>query len=131
MAVEREIVGRDSDAELIGGEAVLGLAPAGWGVACTGCGSVLEDLGETEKNWDRRFDLTEDALMARLPFPEGDEKDGELEEGSLEELLLNRRGIARGKPRWRAGQGESIPSGSGGARGLPTDDGGRDYPLEQ
>lgn len=54
------------------------------------------DLGEDEKNWDRRWDLTEDALMAKPPFPEGDEKDGELEEVSLEKWLLNRRGIAEG-----------------------------------
>lgn len=34
--------------------------------------------------------------MAKPPFPEEGEKDGELEEESLEELLLNRRGIAKG-----------------------------------
>lgn len=54
------------------------------------------DLGETEKNWDRRLDLTEDAFMEIPPFPEEGEKDGELEEVLLEELLLNRRGIAEG-----------------------------------
>lgn len=34
--------------------------------------------------------------MEKPPFAEEGEKDGELEEVSLEELLLNRRGIAEG-----------------------------------
>ena len=53
------------------------------------------DLGETEKNWDRRLGLTEGALMEIPPFPEEGEKDGELLE-LLGEVLLNRRGIAEG-----------------------------------
>lgn len=51
------------------------------------------DLGELENSWDRRLDLTKGAL-ALPPFPEEGEKDGGLEV-SLEELLLNRRGIAQ------------------------------------
>lgn len=62
-------------------------------------------LGEDEKSWDRRLDLTEGALMAIPPFPKEGEKDGELVEVSLEELLLNRRGIARGKQRSSSGEG--------------------------
>lgn len=53
-------------------------------------------LGEDEKSWERRLDLTEGALMAIPPFPKEGEKDGELVEVSLEALLLNRRGIAEG-----------------------------------
>jgi hypothetical protein len=49
-------------------------------------------LGEDEKSWDRRLDLTEGALMVIPPFPE----ESELVEVSFEELLLNRRGIAEG-----------------------------------
>lgn len=93
VAVDKEMVGKDSDAELIGGDA-FELAPAGWGVACFIWASAL-DLGEDEKNWVRRLDLTDGALVAMPPFPEEGEKDGELEV-SLEELLLNRRGIAEG-----------------------------------
>lgn len=93
MAVDREIVGKDSDAELIGGGELLGLFPlVDREVTCVD--SLF--LGEDEKSWDRRFDLTEGALMAIPPFPEEGEKDGELVEVSLEELLLNRRGIAEG-----------------------------------
>lgn len=36
VAVDREIVGRDSDAELIGGDEVLGFPPVDWGVAWVG-----------------------------------------------------------------------------------------------
>lgn len=36
VAVDREIVGKDSDAELIGGETLRGLAPVDWGTACGG-----------------------------------------------------------------------------------------------
>lgn len=88
------MVGKDSDAEAVD-EEVLGLPPVCWEVTCDICGSAF-DLGETEKNWTRRLGLTEDALMAMPPFPEEGEKEGGLEEVSLEELLLNRRGIAEG-----------------------------------
>ena len=87
--MDKEIVGKDSDAELIGGE-VLGFAVAGWAADWVDWDSAL-DFGE--KKWERRWLLTEDAL-AVPPFPEGEE--GELEEVSMEELLLNRRGIAEG-----------------------------------
>ena len=101
VAVDREIVGKDSDAELIGGEeVVLGFPPIDGGGACAGWGSAL-NLGDVEKSWDRRLVLTDGALLATPPFPEEDEKDKGLEEVSLEELLLNRRGIARGKRRTR------------------------------
>jgi hypothetical protein len=36
VAVDRDIVGKDSDAELIGGVALGGLAPVDWGAACEG-----------------------------------------------------------------------------------------------
>lgn len=36
VAVDRDIVGKDSDAELIGGEEGLGLAPVDWDAACVG-----------------------------------------------------------------------------------------------
>lgn len=99
VAVDKDIVGKDSDAELIGGvDELSGFTPVDREVACAGCGSAL-DLGETEKSWDRRWDLTEGALMAIPPFPDEGEEDGGLEGVSLEELLLNRRGIARGKQR--------------------------------
>jgi hypothetical protein len=83
VAVDNDIVGKDSDAELIGGEVL------GWECPLGVCSL---DLGETEKNWERRLDLTVVALEIP-PFPEEGEKDGEVEV-SLEELLLNRRGIA-------------------------------------
>jgi hypothetical protein len=93
VAVDREIVGKDSDAELIGGGGLLGLFP----LVDRDVASIDSlFLGEDEKSWDRRLDLTEGALMAIPPFPEEGEKDGELVEVSLEELLLNRRGIAEG-----------------------------------
>jgi hypothetical protein len=101
VAVDREIVGKDSDAELIGGE-LLGLFPL---VDRDVAGIDSLFLGEDEKSWDRRLDLTEGALMAIPPFPEEGEKDGELVEVSLEELLLNRRGIAEGSSEAVRGSG--------------------------
>lgn len=116
MAVDREIVGKDSDAELIGGGELLGLLPP-----------VDRDvarvdslfLGEDEKSWERRLDLTEGALIAIPPFPEEGEKDGGLVEVSLEELLLNRRGIAEGSSEAvpRVDDRQVFTVGVGGIRG--------------
>lgn len=99
VAVEREMVGNERDAELMGGAAVF--PPVVCRAAWAGVSSAF-DLGDVEKNWVKRFGL-EDALMAIPPFPETEEKDGEVE-GSLVEELADRRGIAR-KP---AEQGKRI-----------------------
>lgn len=93
VAVDKDIVGKDSDAELIGGEEALG------GEFPLGC-TVSFDFGEPENSWDRRLDLTVGVLIEKPPFPEG-EKDGGLVEESLEELLLNRRGIAGNNGRFQ------------------------------
>lgn len=88
VAVESEMVGKDSEAELIGGAVLLGweLAPTVWRVACAVWGSAL-DLGEDEKNWLRRLDLTERALPV-------DDKGGGLKESLTEGEPEDRRGIA-------------------------------------
>lgn len=107
MAVDKDIVGKDSDAELIGGEEALG-----WDFPLDWTASTL-DFGEPENSCDRRFDLTVGALIEIPPFPEG-EKDGGLVGVSFEELLLNRRGIAGGN-NGRFQRELFTPSGSRGA----------------
>lgn len=88
VAVESEMVGKDSEAELIGGEVLLGMEPAPtvWRAACAVWGSAL-DLGEDEKNWLRRLDLTERALLV-------DDEGGGSEESLTEGEAEDRRGIA-------------------------------------
>lgn len=71
-------------------------------------------MGEAEKNWERRWDLTEGAFMEKPPFPEEGERAGELEEVSLEELLLNRRGIAEGSS--GSGWGQRVLAGAVGKK---------------
>lgn len=107
MAVDNDIVGKDSDAELIGGEEALG-----WEFPLD-CTDSTFDLGELENSCDRRLDLTVGVLIEKPPFPEG-EKDGGLVEVSLGELLLNRRGIAGGN-NGRFQRRSFAPSGSRGA----------------
>ena len=106
MAVDNDIVGKDSEAELIGGEEALGWE---FPLDCTDS----FDLGELENSCDRRLVLTVGVLIEIPPFPEG-EKDGGLVEVSLEELLLNRRGIAGGSD-GEFQRGSFTPSGSRGA----------------
>lgn len=107
VAVDNDIVGKDSEAELIGGEEVLG-----WEFPLD-CTASTFDFGEPENSCDRRFDLTVGVLIEIPPFPEG-EKDGGLVEVSFEELLLNRRGIAGGN-NGRFQRVLFTPSGSRGA----------------
>jgi 2-hydroxychromene-2-carboxylate isomerase len=95
VAVDKEMVGRDSDAELIGGATGLGwkLPLAAWR-ADWADGSDL-DLGDVEKSWVKRFGLDVEALMAIPPFPEVGEKEGGLEESLAKEgEVADRRGIA-------------------------------------
>lgn len=86
VAVDREIVGKDSEAELIGGVATFDceIPLAASRDACAVCGSDL-DLGDVAKSWLRRFDL-DGALTGIPPFSE--DKDGELAEE--EEVLAKR-----------------------------------------
>ena len=93
VAVDKEMVGRDSDAELIGGVAVvdcwrpLAASREAWAV----WGSDLA-LGDVEKSWLRRFDLA-GALVEVPPFSE--ELADEKEEEVLAKGFVGRRGIAR------------------------------------
>lgn len=89
VAVDREMVGRDSEAELIGGEIVLESYPTvpAFTTADEVCCSVL-DFGFVENIWLRRFCLV--AAFTAIPALEA-ENDGE----SLEdEFADRRRGIA-------------------------------------
>jgi hypothetical protein len=96
VAVESEMVGRDSEAELIGGGAVVdsGFPPAERSAACA-LGTSVFDLGGVENSWVRRLALDVEALVGRPPFSEDDEKDGGLEGGELlVKGFVGRRGIA-------------------------------------
>jgi hypothetical protein len=95
VAVESEMVGRDSEAELIGGTVVdCGFPPAARSAACA-LGISVFDLGEVENSWVRRLALEVEALVRRPPFSEVDEKDGRLEVGELlVKGFAGRRGIA-------------------------------------
>lgn len=100
VAVDSEMVGRDREAELIGGVELLGggVVPlAARRAACADEVSAL-DLGEVEKSWLRRFDLEVEALAGIPLFSEEGEKEwdgGFVEEELLVKGFVGRRGIAR------------------------------------
>ena len=100
VAVEREIVGKDSDGVLIGGVVELRKSCscallAASNAAAADCASAF-DLGVVEKNCAIRLGFP-DAVLNRLPpFSFGGEKDGQGVEGELlRKELDSRRGMAR------------------------------------
>ena len=97
VAVERDIVGSDSDAELICDDGELWrpcCCAAARRAAVADCASLL-DLGEVEKYWANLFDLDGFALISSPPFsmfveemvPDGGK--------ALANGLVKRRGIVR------------------------------------
>jgi hypothetical protein len=95
VAVDSEIVGKDSDAKLIGGVLLLGgVVPlAARRAAWAAEGSTL-DLGEVEKSWLKRLVLDVGAFMGMPPFSE-EEKEEFVGEELLAKGFVGRRGIAR------------------------------------
>lgn len=94
VAVDREIVGRDNEAELIG-TAVLSewlALLAARRLACAVEGSAL-DLGDVENNWLRRFDFV-GYLIEIPPFSAVVEEDAGVVEELLEKVFDSRRVIA-------------------------------------
>ncbi len=100
VAVEREMVGKDSDGLLIGGVvefknncscALLAASKA----AAADCASAL-DLGVVEKNWAIRLGFPDVVLKRLPPFSVGGEKDGQGVDGELlRKGFDSRRGMAR------------------------------------
>jgi hypothetical protein len=99
VAVDKEMLGRESDAELIDGlvgfrevgcSAALAASSADWAVCVSGL-----DLGEVENSWVNRLDFPVAGLIEMPPFSSADEKDGKL---AVVELVANglvgRRGIS-------------------------------------
>jgi hypothetical protein len=110
VAVESEMVGKDSEAELIGGAAVV--VPLAFCRAARAVGGSALNLGEVENSWLRRLGF-EGALTAMPLFPIEDE----VLEGSLaRDVLADRRGIAVK----RLGQGKRGHSNANGVQCKPS-----------
>ena len=106
VAVESDMVGKDSDAVLIGGVVELRKACsrallAASSAAAALCASAF-DLGDVEKNWAILLALA-DVVFTRLPpFSGWGEKDGHGVGGELlRKLFESRRGMAECKIGWK------------------------------
>jgi hypothetical protein len=101
VAVEREMVGKDSDGVLIGGVVELRnncscALLAASNAAAADCASAF-DLGVVEKNCAILLGFPETVLNKLPPFSDGGEKDGQGVEGALlGKGFDDRRGMARG-----------------------------------
>jgi len=101
VAVEREMVGKDSDGVLIGGVVELRnncscALLAASNAAAADCASAF-DLGVVEKNCAILLGFPETVLNRLPPFSVGGEKDGQGVEGALlGKGFDDRRGMARG-----------------------------------
>jgi hypothetical protein len=98
VAVEREIVGKDSNAELIGGDAEL-LNDCCWAALAARRAAVADcasgfDLGEVENNWTSRFVFDAGVFCRMPPFSSDGEKDGRVMGELLVKGFVGRRGIA-------------------------------------
>lgn len=101
MAVEREIVGKDSDGLLIGGVVELRKSCscallAASNAAAADCASAF-DFGAVEKNCAMRLGFPEAVLNRPPPFSARGEKEGQGVDGEvLRRGFDSRRGMARG-----------------------------------
>jgi hypothetical protein len=94
VAVESEIVGRDNDAELIGGAA----GPNDGGLlAATSAACAVRfslDFWDVEKSWLRRLGLNEEAFFGRPPFSDEGREGGFEGEALPAKGFAGRRGMA-------------------------------------
>ena len=125
LAVDSEMVGRDSDAELIGGEGDWSRACC-WAAAAASRAEVAEcgplsdclDLGDVEKNWTILF--AREDVRGMLPFSSVMGRGEEVDEGeTAAKGFCGRRGIARcndGQMRGRGrGECQSVKIGTRGS----------------